>query len=138
MNAELIFEDRICRQTLVFVGLLLNHQCGKHAESQDTYTRPSTDMLIWSKKRNVKWSNQNNIDSHRIDLPFFSPSFLLFLFRIITMGGDLLATAGGDSNDKLVGAIVLNIWSTYKKSADDLNCLLIDCEVIIEIILYIL
>ncbi len=54
------------------------------------------------------------------------------------MGGDLLATAGGDPNDKLVGAIVLNIWSTYKKSADDLNCLLIDCEVIISSFRYLL
>jgi len=47
---------------------------------------------------------------------------------IITLGGDLLTTTGGDSNDKLVGAIVLNIWNSLKKAADDLNCLLIDNE----------
>jgi len=44
------------------------------------------------------------------------------------MGGDLLASSGGDQSDKLVGAIVLNIWSSYQKTSDQLTCLLVDCE----------
>jgi len=44
------------------------------------------------------------------------------------MGGDLLATAGGDPNDKLVGAIVLNIWSSYQKVSKDILQLLLECE----------
>eukprot|EP01117_Protostelium_nocturnum_P006314 TRINITY_DN2278_c0_g1_i1.p1 TRINITY_DN2278_c0_g1~~TRINITY_DN2278_c0_g1_i1.p1 ORF type:complete len:128 (-),score=43.24 TRINITY_DN2278_c0_g1_i1:174-536(-) len=47
---------------------------------------------------------------------------------IVTSTGELLAAAGGDANEKLVGAIVLNVWSTYHKTSEDVNCLLIDCE----------
>ncbi len=46
------------------------------------------------------------------------------------MGGDLLATAThGNPNDKLVGAIAVNIWSSYAKNSEDLNFVLVDCEV---------
>ncbi len=45
------------------------------------------------------------------------------------MGGDLLATSGGDPNDKLVGAIVLNIWAAFQKASKDLQQLLVECEV---------
>jgi hypothetical protein len=47
---------------------------------------------------------------------------------IITQTGDLLASAGEDSNDKLVGAIILNIWNNYEKNDENLNLLLIDNE----------
>ena len=49
--------------------------------------------------------------------------------RIVTMGGDLLATSGTSSNDKMVGAIAVNIWSSYQKVSQDVNFLLLDCEV---------
>lgn len=46
------------------------------------------------------------------------------------MGGDLLATAThGNPNDKLVGAIAVNLWSSYAKNSEDLNFVLVDCEV---------
>lgn len=49
----------------------------------------------------------------------------------MTTGGDLLATSSGASNDKLIAAIVVNIWSAYSKFGDktDLGFLLLDCEV---------
>lgn len=43
----------------------------------------------------------------------------------------MLATSGGDPNDKLIGAIVLNIWMCYEKmekNPSDLSCLVVDCE----------
>jgi len=47
---------------------------------------------------------------------------------LITLGGDLLASSGGDPNDKLVGAIALNIWNSYQKVSKEMKCLLIECE----------
>lgn len=44
------------------------------------------------------------------------------------MGGDLLATSDNLNSDKLVGAIAFNVWSLYQKNAEDLGCLLLDCE----------
>lgn len=55
---------------------------------------------------------------------------MIKLKSIITQTGDLLASAGEDSNDKLVGAIILNIWNNYEKNDEHLNLLLIDNEVI--------
>jgi hypothetical protein len=50
-------------------------------------------------------------------------------FRIITSGGDLLATATNLPSDKLIGAIIVNIWSSYQKVSEDLDVVMIDNEV---------
>jgi len=47
---------------------------------------------------------------------------------LISNSGDILASAGSDSNEKLVAAILLNISSSYDKSSASLSCILIDCE----------
>jgi len=47
---------------------------------------------------------------------------------LLTTSGDTLGSAGNEPNEKLVGAIVLNIWSSYQKSSPGLSCLLVDCE----------
>eukprot|EP01118_Nematostelium_gracile_P014518 TRINITY_DN5680_c0_g1_i1.p1 TRINITY_DN5680_c0_g1~~TRINITY_DN5680_c0_g1_i1.p1 ORF type:complete len:121 (-),score=37.63 TRINITY_DN5680_c0_g1_i1:77-439(-) len=47
---------------------------------------------------------------------------------LVTMEGDLLASSGGDPNDKLVGAIVLNIWASYQKISPSVSVLLVECE----------
>ncbi|PRP85961.1 hypothetical protein PROFUN_06083 [Planoprotostelium fungivorum] len=47
---------------------------------------------------------------------------------IVTTTGELLASAGTDTNEKLVGAIAMNVWTTYHKTSEDVNCLLIECE----------
>jgi len=46
---------------------------------------------------------------------------------LITTEGDLLATSGGE-NDKVIAAIVSNIWSSYHKVNKVIHCLLLECE----------
>ena len=56
--------------------------------------------------------------------------------RLMTHDGSLLSMAGGDSAvEKVIGALVSNIWEAYELEAaepfgaDNLNTLIFECEV---------